>query len=233
MYEVFNGTKWLRFDSYYELLTYLSNFNVNYGNVKSNTFLDEVGCNDNDTYFLGFGAGGSDLYMPRRFRIVIDGRMVSAAEIRKDVLNFRYDDKKYLEIMRKNRGYKPMYYAKWGYIPDSAYPEFRRGPWPYIHNRHNYKVYRHIHTYNELKSTTDPDYLEFTRKSRGKNLPTLFMDEPLRDWRNTGWKRQGHNRHQWELKVKNRTKHEHKGAVDVINNRRIKSIRHLDLDDAA
>lgn len=222
MYEFFNGKNTLTFDTRFDLINYLSKDNNRFGNHVTNDTLSYIGNNDNDVVYIrkiGIGLGE---YTSRCYRVTCDGRSIFDNNFVREVLNHTFDDEAFSR-WRRSKVSNHRYYQKWGFIPDSAFPDFRRGPWPYIHCRHNYKVYRLIRTTNELRQSVDPEYKDFVRKSRGKNLPNTFMDEPLRDWRNTGWKRQGHNKHQWEVNVKTRNKHM-KESVYVDNRKSIKDI---------
>lgn len=206
MYEFFDGKNTLTFDTRFDLINYLSKDNNRVGNHVTNFTLNYIGNNDNDVFYTGRIGDMFGSYHPRICRVTCEGRSIFDKNFIREVLNHTFDDKAFSR-WRRSRGKYNKYYQKWGFIPDSAFPDFRSGPWPYIHSRHNYKVYRLIRTTNELRQSADPEYKDFVRKSRGKNLPNSFMDEPLRDWRNTGWKRQGHNKHQWEVNVKTKNRH--------------------------
>lgn len=212
MYKIFNGKEWVSFRTYEQLLNYLSRFNKDVIGGSCNSFLEMVGTNGNDTvYHVTFkGFIKHSEYKPRTYRIINeDGNNIFDKYLVKDVINWKYSEvvnRQWLE--EKWAKQKQNYYRGWkGGIPDSAYPEFRRGSWPYVHHRRHYKVYRMIKTTNEKRLTCNDEHKEFNRGTRGKNLPDAWSDEPLRNWRNSGWKKQGKNRHQWEHGVKTKAKH--------------------------
>lgn len=220
MYKVFDGKTWYEFSTYEYLLNWLSQFNRNvYG--RYNSFISCTGTNPGDTYYAGisFPSGEYVGYIPRCNRIINeDGVSIYTKQLVKDVMGWNYSQDIMQRWLReKNAKRKHHYYNGWrGGIPDSAYPDFRGGPWPYIHSRLGCHTYRCIKTTNEKRQTTPSEFEQFTRKSRGKNLPDSW-DDPLRDWRDRGWKAQGKNKHQWEHKVKAQTKHNYHKSVYVDN----------------
>lgn len=239
MYKVFDGKTWIEFETYGDLVNYLSKFNrKSILKCQDNTFLNCVGNNPNDTYYsspiissiscTNSTAGKVDFggYKARDKRIIecvidtfgncVSERSIFDSTLIKDVLNHTFDAEAFYSCRRKAR--KPKYYGTYiCELPDSAYPDFRRGPIPFIHKSRRYSAYRYIHTTNERRQSCDPEIKEFIRKSRGKNLPDMWFDEPLRDWRNNGWKKQGKRRHQWENKVICREKHKFGTSVYVDN----------------
>ena len=248
MYKVFDGKNWIEFDNYKELVNWLAQFNVRTVMKKFNTFLQKVGHNDNDICYVTVRDVGNyfwigDHYYPkyvtkaekRDHRILDDaGNSLYNNQFVKEVLNTEHNkEQMYAYFRRRNKGKKDKNnYRKKFYIPDSAYPEFRRGPWPYIHVNHYRYPFRYIHTTNERRMTCCKEAEPFNRAKRAYNLPDLWFDEPLRDWRNRGWKNQSKNRHQWENKVKQKTKHSHEKNVFVDKRKSIRnSIEDIDITD--
>lgn len=87
------------------------------------------------------------------------------------------------------------------------------GPWPYIHKQGGYKGFRCIKTTNEMKQTSNKEMRDFTRSSRGKNLPSSWDD--IFRGHDKGWKSQRKNKYQWENKVKLKIKHSYGKNVYV------------------
>ncbi len=231
MYKVYNGKNWIDFDSYDELLNWLSQFNEGKEGAKArtNTFLSKVGNNTNDTYrsvvrvktgeFITVGNRVYDItvsvvsYEQRDYRVcTIDGIGIYDYNLINDVLSYNHNhDRMRKSLLKKNKEknknkLKKYIYHRYLYIPESAYPEFRRGPWPFISNHHSGYGFRKIRTTNERRLTCNKESIPFNRKGRAFNLPSSW-DDIMRDWRDTGWKSQGKGRHQWENKVKQKTKH--------------------------
>ena len=210
MYKVFDGKTWLTFNSYTMLVNYLSKFNSRgyFGN--HNNFFKKVAGNDKDTRvdWDDFRVSTNPLqYIKREYKIVNEcGANIYSGKLIRDVLNWTYSEEIEQQRIRELGEIKKYtYYGRWGYLPDSAYPEFRRGPWPYIHSFYRYNSVRHIRTYQEKKQAMDEDAIGFVRGSRGTNLPSSW--DSFRDWRNDGWKHQCKFRHQWERKAKYRADH--------------------------
>lgn len=209
MYKIYDGKEWYEFESYQEMVNYLSQFNVD---KTYNSFLSLVGNNENDCCYARVYTGWYNfniVKIQRDHRILLDNNSIYDRNLVNDVLNHVCNkDEAYKSIRRnrKNKNKAKKYYSRWGFIPSTAYPDFRMGPWPFIHKHKGGSCYRKIKTFNEIKQTTDPEYYdEFTRKSRGKHLPTIW-DDPIEDWRNHGWKASTRCRKQWEPRVINKTK---------------------------
>lgn len=212
MYKVFDGAKWIEFASREKLVNWLAAYNM--PGMKRNTFLEHVGINDGDMrHNVYFYAGLVEHeWSERMYRIVDEnGRSLYDKEFIREVLEHTPNkeiERQWREDNRAQQGKTQYYSGKYHRLPESAYPEFRRGPVPYIHGRYKFGgVYRHIKTTNERRATCNDESRPFNRARRAFNLPDLWYDEPLRDWRNSGWKKQGRNKRQWELGVKNKTKH--------------------------
>lgn len=231
MYKVFDGKTWYEFSTYKYLINWLSKFNRNvYG--KYNSFLACTGTNPNDTYYAGvsFTDGEYVGYIPRHNRIINEnGVSIYTKQLVKDVMGWNYSqDIMQRWVKEKNAKHKHNYYNGWrGGIPDSAYPKFRSGPWPYIHHRVGGHYWKSIRTTNEKRQTTPKEFEQFTRGSRGKNLPDSW-DDHTRDWRDDGWKSQGKSKHQWEHRVKAKDKHSFKHGVYVDS---LKAQKQEDLAD--
>lgn len=196
MYRVFDGNTWREFSKYSYLLNWLSMYNVAWGNYR-NTFLNRVGVNPGDTYYAGFMGEDSTFvgYLTRAYRIQDEyGNNLYCEKLVQDVLTYHYSKDEYIEWNNE----------VWSRRHREDYPEFRRGPWPYIHHPRKMSIYRNIRTMNEKRQTTGKEVERFSRGTRGKNLPSCW-DEVAREWRNKGWKAQGKARHQWENKTKLRS----------------------------
>ncbi len=239
MYKVFNGKNWLNFETYLLLINWLSQYNASCFSNKTgrtNTFLEKVGNSDKDTYrdverirttryFVLDGHTYSYYdtkisYKIRNYRVVNeDDISIYSSKLVKDVLNHNFDRQLNEQwIINRNKNKKFSFYRSgWLMIKDSDYPEFRRGPIPFIHKYSGYRCYRRIHTYQEKKLTCNPESEPFNRGSRAYNLPTSW-DDIGRDWRNSGWKSQGKRRHQWENGVIEKTKHKHGKHTYVCKN---------------
>lgn len=118
-------------------------------------------------------------------------------QLKKDVNTFTYSE----EINREhwnyvNKGKKK--YSRWN--PPEV--EFRKEPVPYSGSRHHYSWIRRPHTFQEKKWTTAPEYQEFHRRRRCRNLPTSWDDLCRSSNLDNSWKSSTKNRHQWENKVK-------------------------------
>lgn len=243
MYYVFNGRNWINFENYEFLINWLSQHNMRCGSVVENQFLEKVGNSENDCYlakihyqstFAIYGVSIIREYMPREYRILNEDYVSIYDELLvKDVKNWVYSDdvfKRWLATKRHNS-----YRVHNGrlYLGDKQFPEFRNGPWPYVRcRRGGGGWYRRIKTTNERRQSADPEYKQFNRGSRGKNLPSAW-DDVGRDWRDDGWKSQGKNRHQWEHGVKTKAKHKHgKGLyVSKVNIKRAWDWNLDDIDD--
>lgn len=201
MYNIYDGSRWISFDTYIELVNYLAQFNVgSHISWRYNTFLDRVGANKNDVYRASILDYPTVTYLPRDYRVLEGNTSVYGPSLIKDVLNRTVNSEMLHDTFKKINPKRRSKWHRWD-LPKSAYPEFRRGPMPYIHKHHRYYSYRRVRTTNEIRQSVIPEYKDFVRKSRGKHLPSLYWDEPMRDWRNDGWKKQGKRRHQWENKV--------------------------------
>lgn len=197
-----------------QLVNYISKFNEHAGTEFINAILDNTGVNDNDmrnVYHWPTSTTPSYTSVEQRRCRILDpyGHNIYNKAFVMEVSNHHYSEEIRAEWWEqhkeKNADTTKNKWSRWS-LPDKCYPEFRRGPVPYIHKRRSYCFFRGIRTYNEIKQTTDPEYKEFTRKSRGKNLPTAW-DDHVRDWRDDGWKSQGKHKHQWEHGVETRAKH--------------------------
>lgn len=220
MYKVFNGRNWDSFNTYIQLINWISQFNRFYGSTFRNEFLEDIMVNPTDTRFVSTWSPDYHIrhtgYVFRR-NIVLneDGNKLYDRIFIRDIHNWKFD--KNIDIAWRKEAYKltgKRYYNRMFNIPDSAYPEFRQGPWPYTHRSH-YSVYRSIKTTNEKRACADRGMIYFNRGSRGLNLPDSW-DDICRDWRDDGWKSQGKNKHQWENKVKTKTKHSYGKGVYVV-----------------
>lgn len=219
MYRTFDGKVWREFRTYNELLNYLSIFNRTVGTEFYNSFFENVAGNDNDETYKMERVGWlyphyTSTVVKRTYKIVNEFNCnLYCKKLISDVRNWEYNDSMwkawenaFREKKRTEKGWK--YYSRWGSIPDSAYPELRRGPWPFIHHTSGYHFFRHVHTYSEMKQAMDEDAKPFIRGSRGKHLPSAW-DDITRDWRDKGWKSQNKDKHQWEHKVKEKVKHKY------------------------
>lgn len=211
MYKIIENNSIKEFETYTELVNYLSKHNIR-GIGLENTVFDKVKVCDGDVYYH-YSWSSTDKqttgYYPRNIRIVNeDGNNIYDRKLIRDVTCWEYNDD--IERKRLGRLYKEKrktyYSGRFGRIPESAYPSFRRGPWPFVHKPSGGNYYRHPKTTNEKRLSADADYLMFNRGSRGKNLPSLW-DDVCREWRNKNWKRQGKHRYQWENGVESREKH--------------------------
>lgn len=212
MYRVFNGKSWLEFENYIQLVNWVSQYNTH---KQTNTFLDQVGINENDTYAVSYYIGDTfkHEFHPRIYRVE-NGDNISIYDnnFRKDVINWKYNNQVYQDWYNwKNSKVKTHKYSRW-YIPEKAYPEFRHGPWPNVHHPRGGRYCRPIKVMMEKRAGADPEYEKFYRPGRGKNNPDAWDIEPIRDWSNRGWKRQGKLSHQWEHKVILNTKRYNKNA---------------------
>lgn len=236
MYKAFDGKSWIEFNTYNELVNYLAQFNRStLFRGMGNSFLDKTGSNPNDICYVtrvngSIFNGVITEVQSRTNRVLCDNTSIYGPQLIKDVENWKFSHDMLRESQRGNGARKVKYYqGHFWRLPDSAYPEFRRGPMPFVHHRHYGGVYRHIRTTNERRQSAIPEYKDFIRKSRGENLPDLYFDDPIRDWRNSGWKKQGKRRHQWENGVINREKHQFGKGVYVEKKR--KSNIELTCDD--
>lgn len=224
------------FDTYESMVNWLSQYNIHSIDREHNDFLDKTGVNESDVYTpiprFKFYTIFPD-YFPRLNRIYdADGNNAYCKQLIKDVLRHTYDKDADIKDLMKNKksnqtliGYR--------YIDNKDIPDFRRGPIPYTGGRRNYNVYRFPKHMNTRRQAVDPDFDGGVRKKYIDNLPDGWIEERVRDWRNTGWKRQGRNRKQWEVNVKTKTKHELK-AVYVCkptDKRQLDSINIDVLDD--
>lgn len=218
MYKAFDSRYWYSFNRYKQLLNWVAQYNNYCGTEVTNRFIEHLGVNNEDTYYCGYWTPDGKVveYSYRENRVINeDGYNIYSKAFVKDVKTWKFSE----EMLKqwRHEAYQKRhkrYYHKYFYIPDSAYPDFRRGPWPFIHTYH-YNSYRRIKTMNEKRLSSDPEFISFNRGSRGLNLPDLWSDEPVRDWRNDGWKHQGKNKHQWEHKVKTRERHKYGKGVYV------------------
>lgn len=214
MYKVFDGHIWIEFESYKVLINYLKGFEREGLLGKYNSFFEKVAGNDNDvmlnmsSYYTYINGD----YVKRPFRITNEyGANLYSKKLIRDVTRWKFSPNMEAEHVKKMR-YKAnngrIYIRQLGYVKENGIPKFRIDSWPGTSSKHNYRGYRHIRTFNEIKHSYDDDCKEFIRGTRGNHLPTIW-DEGMRDWRNNGWKSQQKNKHQWENKVKQKTKHSH------------------------
>ena len=240
MYKVFNGKQWLNFETYQLLVNWLSQFNIYRGKrVDYNRFLAQVGNSDKDTFRhverkrtgKFFFIDGITYpwyetiisYNTRNYRVLDeDGKSIYDRFLIKDVLNHHFDG----NYSHYNSNRKIHYYARWMILPDSAWPEFRNGPVPFVSSHHYGHVYRRIRTTNERRQTCNKESEPFNRARRAYNLPSCW-DDIARDWRDSGWKSQGKHRHQWENGVEQRIKHNSGKHIYVS---RTKDKRHIEND---
>lgn len=95
-------------------------------------------------------------------------------------------------------------YSRFCNIPDY---KFRSDPVPYTGHRNYRSCWRHPRTTQEKRKSCDLEYKNFYRKSRGKNLPSVWDDLDRSSNCDISWKNCTKNRHQWENKIKCRNKH--------------------------
>lgn len=223
MYKVFNGREWIEFDSYDILICWLAKFNRWTNNGIRNGFLDMTGVNPGDTFFEKKYWNGTTYgsYCYRDHRITDEyENSIYDRNLILDVISTQYNEfterKLYNNLKKKQKRRKPSYYGgRYGWLPDTAYPKFRRGPWPLIHKPRKMRYCRRIRTTNERRFCCGIEQKEFNRGSRGMNLPNSW-DEIVIDFGNLGWKSQGKNRYQWENGIKTRTKHQEGKGTYVI-----------------
>lgn len=246
MYKVFDGKNWFSFNTYIQLIAWLSQYTSSFGSEHYNRILDSTGNNDNDTrYTWVHGTTVScPTYEKRNCRIINDdGNSIYDSKLIQDVYSFKGDareilNRMYKENRKKNENKYHYYRGTCLDIPKSAYPDFRRGPYPFIHRRRYGGWLRRISTINEKRMSADPEMKEFNRGSRGNNLPSTW-DDIGRDWRDDGWKSQSKNRHQWENRVKAHSNHKYGKGVYVVkdskkyNDIEIESYNDEDFDDIA
>lgn len=238
MYKVFNGTDWINFETYLMLINWISQWNVRSFNKigKSNKFLDRIGHSDKDTcrhtkytrtgeYLFLDGTTYPKYHVDVEYKVRDcrvtneDGISIYDRKFIMDVLNHTFDRKlndSWVYNRNKNKKHV-LYRCGWLMIRDSDYPEFRRGPVPFVHKSGHYSFYRRIATSRERRMTCNKEAEPFNRASRAYNLPTSW-DDIARDWRDSGWKSQGKHRHQWEHGVIEETKHKHGKHTHTIKN---------------
>lgn len=215
MYKIYDGEKTVCFDTYEQLLNALCRHNMRCGTEVWNNFLENVGTNPGDKRVRpGMNAylQPADLYQPRTHRIYdADGHSLYDSLFVRDVLGWTYSEAIHQERLRSlGLGGPFRYYQK------SAYPEFRRGPYPGTakHSGH-YPYYRDIRTFQERKLCDDPDLAAYCRKRRGKNLPDAYDDIP-RNVHDRGWKRQSKCRYQWEHNIVSKSHRKHGKGIEVV-----------------
>lgn len=222
MYRVYDGESLVEFVNYSALLNYLSSFNHWCGTEYSNSFFNLVGVNPNDMCvfrypFYWYGERWDSC--KRSYRVWDDDwNNIYDSLLVRDTQRWVYSEQASKEqklFMEKRNIHQKRKYSRWC-IPESAYPEFRRGPWPGIANRCRYsRSYRRPRLMNEKRNTAYKEIAPYVRSSRGKNLPDVWELEPMRDWRNSGWKRQGKFKHQWEHKAVMRSNREYGKGIYV------------------
>ena len=99
---------------------------------------------------------------------------------------------------------KKVFYSKWSAVSTCA--KYRLDPVPHTGIHHHYNWLRNPRTTQEIRLSCDTEYKDFVRKSRGKHLPSAWDDIPVASNRDTSWKTCTKNCHQWENKIKCRSK---------------------------
>lgn len=224
MYKVYNGKTWIDFESYDELLNWLSQFNTIKLGKHVNTFLEKVGNSNKDTYrnerriktgkYFTIGDRIYPWYEVvvsydiRENRVTTEDKIsIYSSQLVKDALNYKHDPVRLREWRLGIKRSKQTWYGNDDVLTqDCIYPGFRREPQSGIHKSVSKWGYRHIRTTNERRQTCRKECVQFNRGRRAFNLPTVW-DDIMYDWRDLSWKSQSKNRHQWENKVKQRTKH--------------------------
>ena len=211
-WELIKGSETLKFRTYSELVNYMSRDNQRFGNEVSNNYINRIGVNDNDVIkvrefkrdiFGNFTSVTNEIQ--RCYRVQTPyGAYFWNNTMRDDILKNKFNEKAFDNWYYWHRKLnKPKIRGRWAKYYYINYPGFRDGPWPGIRSHHRYNhVYRQISVMNEKRQACDPEYKDYFRGTRGKNLPDSWDTEPTRDWRNRGWKKQGRKSRQWERNPK-------------------------------
>lgn len=206
-----NGKTMFYFRTYEEMIVYLASHNTKCGSEVDNPVFNYIGTNDNDVYtgYEGVWTTNGFEYRKRVFqrdhRIITPyGTVIWNNGIKRDIINITLNNRDTTEIYESWRKWyrstftKRKYTGRYAYLNFKNNYKYRKDPVPNIHHPRGYKVYHGISVMNEKRHAADPDNTKFYRGSRGVNLPNVYDTEPMRDWRNTGWKRQGPRmRKQW------------------------------------
>ena len=97
MYKIYDGKEWYEFESYQEMVNYLSQFNVD---KTYNSFLSLVGNNENDCCYARVYTGWYNfniVKVQRDHRILLDNNSIYDRNLVNDVLN---------HICNKDEAYK-------------------------------------------------------------------------------------------------------------------------------
>lgn len=201
----FNGRGMYYFRSYRELVVYLASFNNKFGTEVVNHAIEYIGTNDNDVliyrrpkYSIEHIEYIEEVHLRDHRIYTPDGKVIWNNQIKKDILLCNYDKSEYDSWWKWWRDTNPSKIrSKWARWSNVTYPEFRNGPWPRIRKSRGGSWYRQISVMNEKRQAADPDMRVYFRGDRGMNLPDPYDTEPIRDYSNRGWKKQGKRRKQW------------------------------------
>lgn len=195
VYKLFRGY-WILFEKREYLINYLAGHNRTDGYVYYNSILDLVGVNDGDTYstreYKYIGDELKIIYNKenRPYRIY-DCNNISMYN--KDFINEVLESEYSLDI--HNEWVRSSYNKK---NKVNIRAEFRKDPVPCRRGKRKRRCLRRMRTYQEIRETSYKEVEGFTRKSRGKKLPTVWDDMVRHIEKN--WKSQGKYKKQWEKK---------------------------------
>ena len=133
-------------------------------------------------------------------------------EFGNNAFNFQliHDVEKYSfrsDIEQEHRKFVNRNKKKMSYRSGCSLVEFRKDPVPYTAKWHHRRYFRCPHTTQEKKFACDPEYRDFFRKGHVCDLPSAWDDIDIQSNRDISWKSCTKNRHQWENRVKCRSKH--------------------------
>lgn len=228
MYSVYHANTYREFETYDELLNYLSAYTHSCGTEKYNSILDYTGVNDYDCY-RSVSYSGEVEYYQRTNRIYHDGIAFYSHKLVRDVFNYNHDPDRYYRYLTNDRIKNKLVYCGHRYIPRRSLPRYRIDPIPGTHKRTRYSnALRHVQTTHEKRVNADPEVEKYVRPCRRfGNLVDLYCDIP-REYGDDGWKSQTKNRHQWESKVVRTSK---KSKAYVVKNYTKYEAEELDIEN--
>lgn len=152
----------------------------------NNLILDGINMNFQDEYVTCDWFGNVHRYTRPYVLMDENDTIIDAREFYEDIISFRI----------------PPYERHYPYYV------FRRGPVPGT-GRHRYKYYhscRNIHYGQMVRAIHHPDYQEFGRKKKNKEINLISYDYPIRQY-DKSWKSSCKCRKQWEKNLdKKKTK---------------------------
>lgn len=162
-----------------------------------NEYLENINITGKDAYNAAFYGEEAKLRLRPYMFVREDLHSIDARKYWNEVLR-RWNIKQEQIYRRTHIAEDAQYgdkYTKYSWKGENAVFFFRASSVPGIRRHKGYgRYYRSIHTYNEMKLNTDPEYGKYSRPAR-RDLPTAWDDIPRNSYKS--WKHCTKKRKQW------------------------------------